>query len=154
VDTTPHILVVDDDNNNRKYYYQLLLRQSYSVDEADSGETAVVLIEKNDYDVVITDLQMYRLGGLDVLVAAKEKNPNTQVLIMTGFGSIPTAVRAMQNGAFDYLSKPVNKDAFLMRVNKALRHKSMEIQLQRQQKEINEYNRMIHRDLELAEKIH
>ncbi len=147
------ILVVDDDEHNRKYYLQVLARSGYSADEAPSGEKAVELIEKNSYHLVLSDLQMYRIGGLDVLKAAKDKNPHTQVVILTGYGSIPTAVKAMQKGAFDYLSKPVKKDAFLIRVEKALEQFDMQTRLQEQQVQIEAYQEMLRRDLDLAKTV-
>ena len=150
---TPKILVVDDDNLNRKYYLQVLKRQDYDVDEAASGEEAVERIAENTYDLILSDLQMYNIGGLDVLQVAKEKDKHLQVVIMTGYGSIPTAVKAMQHGAFDYLSKPVNKDAFLMRVQKALNEREMLLKLEEQQQRIESYNNMIQRDLDLAKKV-
>jgi len=149
----PKILVVDDDHLNRKYYLQVLKRQNYDVDEAASGEEAVDRIAENTYDLILSDLQMYNVGGLDVLQVAKEKDKHLQVVIMTGYGSIPTAVKAMQHGAFDYLSKPVNKDAFLLRVQKALKEREMQLRLEEQQKRIESYNEMIKRDLDLAEKV-
>ncbi len=147
------ILVVDDDENNRKYYLQVLKRQGYVVDEASSGEQAVDFIAKNDYKLVLSDLQMYRLGGLDVLNAAKEKNPHTQVVILTGYGSIPTAVKAMQRGAYDYLSKPVKKDTFLVRVEKALEHYELQVRLQEQQTKLDAQQLLFERDLELAKTV-
>lgn len=147
------ILVVDDDAMNRKYFHQVLERQNYRVDEASSGEDAVEQIEQHNYDVILSDLHMYKVGGLDVLQHAKQKDRFTQVVIMTGYGSIPTAVAAMQNGAFDYLSKPVQKDALLLRIQKALHERELHLQLEEQQARIEAHNRLIERDLELAQKV-
>ena len=147
------ILVVDDDALNRKYYMQVLKKKNYQVDEAASGEEALERIEEKSYDLVLTDLQMYKVDGLDVLHAAKEKDANSQVVIMTGYASISTAVNAMKQGAFDYLSKPVNKDALLMRVEKALFQREMQIQIEEQNKQIEAQNVILKRDLELAEKV-
>ncbi|RPI02514.1 MAG: response regulator [Calditrichaeota bacterium] len=147
------ILVVDDDVHNRRYFHQVLERNDYLVDDASSGEEAIAQIEKNQYDLILSDLHMYKVGGLDVLQVAKEKSRHTQVVIMTGYGSIHTAVKAMQNGAFDYLSKPVQKDALLMRVQKALRERQIHLKLDEQQNRIEVYNQMIQRDLDLAEKV-
>jgi sigma-B regulation protein RsbU (phosphoserine phosphatase) len=147
------ILVVDDDEHNRKYYLQVLARSGYTADEAPSGEQAVEFIGQNNYHLVLSDLQMYRIGGLDVLKAAKDKNPHTQVVILTGYGSIPTAVKAMQKGAFDYMSKPVKKDAFLIRVEKALEQYDMQTRLQEQQSQIEEHQMRLSRDLELAKTV-
>ncbi|MBN1559241.1 SpoIIE family protein phosphatase [candidate division KSB1 bacterium] len=152
-ESSAKILVVDDDANNRKYYLHVLRKNGHQVDEAASGEEAVESIAQNSYALIVTDLQMYSLGGLDVLQVAKEKDPHTQVVIMTGYGSIPTAVKAIQQGAFDYMSKPVNKDAFLMRIEKALERRDMQLRLEAQQKKLAAHNLMIERDLELAGKV-
>ena len=147
------ILVVDDDFNNRKFFYEFLKKEEFNVVECDSGEKAVELIENNNYGIVITDLQMYNVDGLDVLKAAKTKNPHTQVLILTGFGSIPTAVRAIKVGAYDYLSKPIMADDFLIRVKKASERHRMGLLLEENQKKINNFHAMIERDLSLAQRI-
>ena len=147
------ILVVDDDSLNIKYYIQVRKKRAFQVEEAASGEEALERIAENNYDLVLTDLQMYKVDGLDVLHAAKEKDANTQVVIMTGYASISTAVNAMKQGAFDYLSKPVNRDALLMRVEKALFQREMQLQLEAQNKKIQAQNVILKRDLELAEKV-
>ncbi len=149
----PRILLVDDDAMNRKYFYQVLEKEHYEIDEAASGEEATAKIEGNNYDVILSDLHMYKVGGLDVLQRAKSKDPLTQVLIMTGYGSISTAVAAMQNGAFDYISKPVRKEALLLRVQRALRERELQLRLKEQQERIDAHNRLIERDLELAQRV-
>lgn len=150
---TAKILVADDDVHNRKYYVQVLKRDGYVADEASSGEEAIEFMAKNNYELILSDLQMYKIGGLDVLQAAKKKDPNTQVVIMTGYGSIPTAVQAMQQGAFDYLPKPITRDVLLMHVRKAFEQRAMQLQLQEQQQRLDMHKKMIERDLKLAEKV-
>ena len=147
------ILVVDDDEHNRKFYLQVLKKNGYAADEAASGEKALEYIQQNTYELVLSDLQMYRVGGLDVLETAKKKDPHTQVIILTGYGSISTAVKAMQNGAFDYLSKPVNKQDFLLRVTKALSQYEMQVRLEKQQESLEAHQLMLERDLNLAKKV-
>ncbi len=150
---TTRILVVDDDANNRKFFTEILKKNSYLVDEAASGEIALKSISENDYDLVISDLHMYQIGGLDVLDAAKSKDEHTQVLILTGFGSISTAVKAMKNGAFEYLTKPIDKDAFIAKVHNALERRRLQVLLETQQEKIQEYHKAIERDLNLAKKV-
>lgn len=147
------ILVVDDDASNRKFFMEILKKNKYLVDEAASGEIALKSISDNDYDLVISDLHMYQIGGLDVLDAAKSKDEHTQVLILTGFGSIPTAVKAMKNGAFEYLTKPIDKEAFITKVHNALERRRLQILLETQQEKIQEYHKAIERDLNLAKKV-
>jgi len=150
---TPRLLVVDDESLNRKYYVQVLKRKKYTIDEASSGEEALECIENHNYDVILSDLQMYKVGGLDVLHVAKEKDPHTQVVIITGFASIPTAVKAMQQGAFDYLSKPVNKDDLILRVEKALQQRALQKRIEQQRESIEAFNLLLQRDLQLAENV-
>ena len=149
----PRVLVVDDENTNRRLFTHLLKKQKYLVDEAESGEVALELIKENAYDLVISDLHMYKVGGLEVLEAAKSKDENTQVLILTGFGSIHSAVKAMKNGAFEYLTKPINKDEFVAKVRSALERRRIHLLLEEQQKKIQEYHRSIQRDLALARRV-
>jgi len=152
-DVKATILVVDDDPNIRLLYSTLLEKEGYKVSRAANGETALKMIKLNNYDLVVSDLQMLELGGIDVLKAAKEHNPLTQVLILTGKGSINTAVDAMRFGAFEYLTKPVDNEAFRIKVRNALEQRKLQIRIQEQQKEIDEHHAMIERDLRLAEQV-
>ena len=149
----PHILVVDDDGYNRRLFVQILKLKKYAVDEAESGERALEKIANGHYDVIVTDLQMYQVGGMEVLEAAKRMDKYVQVLILTGYGSISTAVQAMQEGAYDYLTKPFNHETFLMRIEKALEQRRMEMLVEEQKKKIEEFHRMIEKDLNLAERV-
>lgn len=152
--TIPNILVVDDEKNNRRLFSKILKKSDYSVDEAESGERALELLNQNLYDLVISDLHMYQVSGLDVLEAAKQKNESTQVLILTGFGSVKAAVKAMKNGATDFMAKPVNYDEFTAKVENALERRRFHLLLEEQQNRLSQYNDSIQRDLKLAKKIH
>lgn len=147
------ILVVDDDQNIRFLINQILTKEGYQIVQAGSGEEAVQLIEKNEFELVITDLQMYQLSGIDVLKTAKARNPFTEVLILTGYGDISTAVKAIKLGAYEYLSKPVNRDEFRVKVLKALEQRELKLQIDRQQQKIREFNEMIASDLKLATQV-
>jgi len=147
------ILVVDDDEYNRKYLVHVLRKEEYHVDEARSGEMALAQLSGHDYDLVISDLHMYKVGGLDVLEAAKSKDRHVQVMILTGYGTIPTAVQAMKRGAFEYLPKPINQDALLIKVKNALERRRLGMLLEEQQRKIDEHHLMLERDLNLAKKV-
>lgn len=147
------ILVVDDDRNIRMLYCTILEKEGYQISQAPDGESAVKMIQANQYDLVVSDLQMLELGGIDVLKAAKAHDPLTQVLILTGKGSIHTAVEAMMLGAFEYLTKPVDNEAFRIKVKNTLEQRKLQARLQEQQKEIDEHHAMIERDLHLAEQV-
>jgi sigma-B regulation protein RsbU (phosphoserine phosphatase) len=147
------ILVVDDDYNIRLLYCTLLEKDGYKVSQAPNGETAIRMMQTNQYDLILSDLQMLELGGIDVLKAAKAHDPMTQVLIFTGMGSINSAVEAMKLGAFEYMTKPVDNEAFRIKVKNALEQRKLQLRLQEQQKEIDEHHKMIERDLRLAEQV-
>jgi two-component system response regulator HydG len=126
-----HILVVDDDPQMRMSLAHLLRREAYTVSEAGSGEQAVSLLGREAFDLVITDLHMEPLSGLDVLRQIKQTHPHTEVIVVTAFGSIETAVDAMKLKAFDYVTKPFQVDEILLRVRNALEKSRLAEQVHR-----------------------
>jgi len=111
------LLLVDDDKEILDQMSKFLERRGFNADTASSGQKAINRIDKEEYDLVITDLKMPRISGMDVLAAVKEKSPSTYVMILTGYGTIETAVNAMKIGAFDYLSKPFKMKDLLEKVD-------------------------------------
>lgn len=103
---TASILVVDDEGANRYSVSKTLQRVGYMVSEAASGEDALDLIDKQEYDVVLTDIRMPGIDGVELLRRIKEKAPDAIVILMTGYASLGTAVEALRLGAHDYLIKP------------------------------------------------
>jgi two-component system response regulator HydG len=121
VEPRGRILVVDDQRNMRTSTAILLRGEGYEVDEADGGEAALAKLVEHPVDLMLTDLRMEPMDGLALLKRAVEVAPQTQVIIMTAYGSIETAVDAMRQGAFDYVTKPFNPPSALThRVQKAL----------------------------------
>jgi two-component system response regulator HydG len=116
----PRVLIVDDQRNMRTTTALVLRQQGYHVDEAESGEAALSRLLVEPFDVVLTDLKMAPLDGLAVLRGALEISPSTQVIVMTGYGTVESAVAAMQYGAYDYVSKPFKESELLVRVQRAL----------------------------------
>ena len=104
------ILVVDDDDLSRGYLSEALQRNGYSVDNASDGQEAVGLTDKQNYDMIFLDMRMPRMGGMKVLERVKKTSKETTVVIMTAYGSIESAVEAMQKGAYDYIIKPFSVD--------------------------------------------
>lgn len=104
------ILVVDDDDLSRGYLSEALQRNGYSVDNASDGQEAVSLTDKQSYDMIFLDMRMPRMGGMKVLERVKKTSKETTVVIMTAYGSIESAVEAMQKGAYDYIIKPFSVD--------------------------------------------
>ena len=119
------ILIVDDEESMRITLSLLFKKQGHKIITASSGEEAVTIINKDIFDVIITDLKMEELGGIDVLRAVKAVHPGTEVIILTAYGTIENAVEAMKLGAFDYLTKPFEPDEGILVVNKALERKSL-----------------------------
>jgi DNA-binding NtrC family response regulator len=102
-----HILVVDDEPLVRNSLSELLTLSGYSVSNASNGQEALELLKSYTADIVITDLKMPRMDGVQLLKHIKEFHPDTPVILITGFASIDTAVEAMKEGAYDYITKPI-----------------------------------------------
>lgn len=114
------ILVADDQKNMRSTTALLLRSAGYETAEAASGEEALQQLMERPVDVLLTDLKMQPMDGLSLLKKALEFAPQMQVLVMTAYGSIETAVEAMRSGAYDYLTKPFKEEELLIRVQKSL----------------------------------
>ncbi len=135
---TYNILVVDDEKNIREGLGKVLELDGYKVLLACDGREAVQSLNRGDIDLVITDLKMPNLSGEEVLQKATTMSPNLPVIILTGHGTIENAVQAMKNGAYDYLTKPVNMDRLSLLVQRALsarelmfQHRAMQEELQK-----------------------
>jgi two-component system response regulator PilR (NtrC family) len=114
------ILVVDDEKSLREVMSIMLKRAGYEVTEASDGEQAIGQVNKEIYDLVITDLRMPKADGMDVLKAVKSSSPETVVLVVTAFGTADSAVEAMKQGAYDYLTKPFQVDEVQLIIRNAL----------------------------------
>src|SRR5438309_7593728 len=114
------VLIVDDQRNMRTTTALVLRQAGYDAAEAESGDAALSRLLAEPFDVVLTDLKMAPLDGLAVLRGALEIAPSTQVIVMTGYGTVESAVAAMQQGAYDYVAKPFQENELLMRVQRAL----------------------------------
>jgi two-component system response regulator HydG len=119
------VLIVDDQRNMRTTTALVLRQAGYDVAEAESGESALSRLLAEPFDVVLTDLKMAPLDGIAVLRGALEISPTTQVIVMTGYGTVESAVAAMQQGAHDYLSKPFKEEELLVRVQRALEKRKL-----------------------------
>lgn len=117
-----NILLVDDDPFILTGIGKDLEGEGYEVTTADSGERAIGLMEKRRFDLVITDLAMDRIDGIQVLQAAKAIHPETMVLILTGYGDMGSAIDALRLDADDYLLKPCEPDEMKFRVSRCFAH--------------------------------
>ena len=106
------ILIVEDDSFFREVFTDLLKEDGYSVEVAVSGEEALEMIASREYQLVVTDLVMRDVSGLDILSAVKRMDPAVDVIMVTGHANVETAIFALKNGATDYLVKPINHDEF------------------------------------------
>ncbi|HXZ44338.1 MAG TPA: response regulator, partial [archaeon] len=120
------ILVIDDDESLRRVLEYNLAQEGYAVLSAASGEQGLELLKKEGADVVVTDVRMPGMDGLQVLEGVRKVDPNIQVVILTAFGTIEMAVEAMKAGAFHYISKPFNRDELKLTLKKALQLKELE----------------------------
>jgi DNA-binding NtrC family response regulator len=119
------ILVVDDDPLVREFLNETLKRKNFQVFQAESGEAAIDMLDKQELDLVITDLRMPKASGMDVLKAALKVQPDCRVMVITAFGTIENAVEAMKLGACDYITKPFNANELDILVDRALEFKKL-----------------------------
>jgi len=119
-ETPSRIMVVDDERSMREFLGIMLRKQGYRVEQARGGEAAFELLEQNLFDLVITDLSMPRVGGMQVLERVKEVSPTTAVILVTAYATTESAVEAMKKGAFDYIIKPFKVDELKIIIENAL----------------------------------
>jgi two-component system response regulator HydG len=115
------ILIVDDQDNARSMLSEMLRAEDHEVDQAPSGESACTMVAETTYDLVLTDLRMGDVGGLEVLRRTREASPLTPVIVMTAFGTVEDAVEAMRVGAHDFVQKPFVQEELLTKVARAAR---------------------------------
>lgn len=119
------ILIVDDEHDICTALEFILKRQDYEVKSSYTGEQALEMIGKESFDVIITDLKMGKVDGMQVLQKAREISPDTSIIIITAFGSIESAVEAMKRGASDYIIKPFYNEEILLTVRKNIEQKKL-----------------------------
>jgi len=122
----PEILIVDDDPAHRRMLETVLGAEGYRVDHAADGLLAVAAVEEKFFDLVLMDIRMNRMGGIEALKRIKEISPGIPIIIMTAYASVDTAVDALKSGAYDYLTKPLDIDELKILVKNALRHFQLE----------------------------
>ena len=124
-DVSYQILVVDDEPHVRKTLTIILERAGYGVNSVTDGDEAIVMLSKSSYDLVLCDLRMPRIDGMQVLDALKIAQPDTPLIIITAHGTIENAVSAMQQGASDYITKLSIAEELLIHVEKAIQQKKL-----------------------------
>src|SRR5690554_506913 len=114
------ILLVDDEANIRLTLGVVLERAGYSVTAAENGETAVELLERQTFDLMVVDLQMPGMDGMQVVAAARQRQPDMAIIVLTGHGSLETAIEGLHQGVFDYMLKTSEPSDVVERVRAAL----------------------------------
>lgn len=114
------ILVIDDEKAIRRSIKEILEFEKHSIEEAEDGQAALEMALKNNYDIILSDIKMPKLDGIELLQKLIENKVNSAIIIMSGHGNIETAVDAVKNGAYDYLAKPIDLNRLLVSVRNAL----------------------------------
>src|SRR6476661_6426055 len=119
------ILIIDDERAIRNTLREILEYEDYQVEDIDNGIDGLDLIRKNDYDLVLCDIKMNRMDGLEVLIEGLQIKPDLPFIMISGHGTIETAVEASKKGAFDFISKPPDLNRLLITVRNALERGSL-----------------------------
>lgn len=136
------ILVVDDDHSSRLFLQKLLEKENYPISLCSDGVEALEVLNRQSFDLVISDLKMESINGIELLEKIKFTDPEVAVIILTGHASIKTAIEALRLGASDYLIKPINIEELRIRVKKALERQDLERRLKEAERRIT-YNATI-----------
>lgn len=139
------ILVVDDEPLIRESLHEILRMQKFDVRMAATAEEALLLMEEDKSDIVLTDMKLPKMSGMELLEEVKTKYPETGVILITGYGSIDTAVEAMKKGAFDYITKPINDNEIKLTIRRIIQqHKILkENAMSKQMHDRGSYGEMI-----------
>lgn len=128
MDKQSKILIVDDERIVRESLYHWFEMENYYVDTAEDGETALKKYSKEKFDLFLVDMKMPGMSGLDLLLKIKSIDNNAIVILITAYSSVPTAITALKNGAYDYITKPVDPDELAHLVKNALEKRALEIE--------------------------
>ncbi|WP_437686362.1 sigma-54-dependent transcriptional regulator [Sorangium sp. So ce176] len=132
------VLVVDDEASARSGLEKLLRQEGYAVDAAADGAEALEVAAERPPDVVVTDLKMPKMDGMALLGKLREQDPSLPVIVVTAFGDVTSAVQAMRAGAEDYLTKPVDFDALLLSIERALERSALRVEAENLRRQLRE----------------
>ena len=121
-----NILVIDDEASIRSSLQGILEDEGYKVKTAESGEDGLALLKSQNFDIILLDIWLLEMSGIDVLKQIKSSEENPQVIMISGHGTIETAVKATKLGAFDFLEKPLSLEKVVLTVQNAVRQKKLE----------------------------
>lgn len=125
MDKKNSILVVDDDSAHRTMLQTLLSGWGYTIFEADDGTSAIDQVHEQPFDLILMDIRMIKVSGLEALTAIRAYNPAIPIVLMTAYASVETAVEALKSGAYDYLPKPLNFDELKITIERAMDHSGL-----------------------------
>ena len=125
MNTEPTLLVVDDEASNLESLERIFAREGLAVLTAKNGKDALEVVRKRRIDVVLTDLMMPGISGVDVLKAVQQLSPETETVVMTAYGTVEAAVEAMREGAYDFITKPLKRAHVMRVVGKAMERQSL-----------------------------
>ena len=137
------ILIIDDERSIRKTLNEILSYEGFKVEEASDGDEGLKMFAEKNYDVVLCDIKMPRTDGIEFLVKAGEYNPDIPVIMISGHGTIETAVDAVKKGAYDYVAKPPDLNRLLITIRNALDRNSLSKETKVLKKKINRVQEMI-----------
>lgn len=138
------ILIVDDEKSMRITLSEFLRKEGYEIDSASDAASAFQMMDEKEYDIIVTDIIMPRITGIELLERIRDKSQTIQIIIMTGEPTVDTAVKAVQSGANDYLTKPIKKETFIS----AVRHAEKVKKLIDEKEELERQNQKYQRGLE------
>jgi len=137
------ILIIDDEKSIRKTLSEILSYEGYKIDEAGDGEEGLKRFSEKTYDVVLCDIKMPKLDGIEFLERSREINPDVPVIMISGHGNIDTAVEAVKKGAFDYISKPPDLNRLLITLRNALEKQSLVSETKVLKRKVSKVQQMI-----------
>jgi len=140
------ILFVDDDQQILDVVAAYLMRNGYSVDTINNGLTAIEMIQHKEYAAVFSDLIMPEISGLDLLKSIKEISPETEVIIVTGYGTIESAIEALKRGSYDYLQKPINFERLKILIDRIVEKRTLQLEnylIKRRLKDRYNYDQLV-----------
>ena len=133
------ILVVDDDLRMRQLINELLVNEGYTVSMSGDSREALMMLKEKKFDIVVTDLKMPYVDGLDILSFTKEMNPETLVIMITAHGTVESAIEAIRKGAYDYIQKPFDPDHLVILVKRAIEHSELLLENRRLSEEVRSF---------------
>lgn len=139
----PKILIIDDEMSIRKTFSDILSYENYKVETATNGLEGLNLFKKIDFDVVLCDIKMPKLDGMQFLEESREVNPDVPIIMVSGHGNIDTAVEAVKKGAYDYIAKPPDLNRILITIKNALDKSTLTIETKTLRKKVSKVHEMI-----------